>query len=31
VLWVPDTLVTGLQHHQLGTGDVTNLIQVRWR
>ena len=31
VLWMPDTLVTGLQHHQLGTVDVTNLIQVRWR
>ena len=31
VLWVPDTVITGVQHHQLGTGQITNLIQVRWR
>jgi hypothetical protein len=31
VLWVPDTVVTGFQHHQLGTGQITNLIQIRWR
>jgi hypothetical protein len=31
VLWVPDTVVTGFQHHHLGTGEVTNLLQVRWR
>ena len=31
VLWVPDTVITGFQHHHLGTGQTTNLLQVRWR
>jgi hypothetical protein len=31
VLWVPDTVITGFQHHHLGTGQVDNLIQIRWR
>lgn len=31
VLWVPDTVITGFQHHHLGTDQVDNLLQIRWR
>jgi hypothetical protein len=29
--WSPAQTLTALHHHDLSSGQVTNLIQVRWR
>jgi hypothetical protein len=29
--WAPDSVITAFQHHELDTGIVNNLIQIRWR
>jgi hypothetical protein len=29
--WAPAQVITAVQHHDLDTGNITNLIQIRWR